>query len=220
MKLHHWGLAAFALSGAVMLALPQSQAVEAAEAVGTRRVINDFPEGSTSRADGLDAWAKFYQVASHPRCSNCHVGPDNLPMWSGPSYGKARPHGMAINAGESRVGTESVACSTCHTTLSKTRPDANNIPHAAPRVAMAWSLAPVEAEWYGKTSAYICNQLKDPNRNGGRTIREVAGHLDHDLVLHWAWNPGGNREPAPHSLQESMDFLMKWSAAGTPCPEE
>lgn len=191
----------------------------AADKVGTGdRVINAFAAGSISREEGLANWAKFYEVASHPRCSNCHVGPDNLPMWSGPSYGETRPHGMNIDAGDSRIGAEAVACATCHTTLKEARPGANAIPHAAPRVAMPWALAPVEAEWFGKSSAYICEQLKDPERNGGRTIREVAAHLDHDLILHWAWNPGGTREPAPYSLQESMDFLMKWAAAGTPCP--
>ena len=141
-------------------------------------------------------------------------------MWSGPSYGKPRPHGMNINAGESRIGSESLPCSTCHTTLKEVDPTANATPHAAPKVAMAWALAPVEAEWFGKSSPYICNQLKDPARNGDRTIREVAGHLDHDVILHWAWNPGGNRQPAPHSLQETMDALMMWAAAGTPCPTE
>lgn len=191
----------------------------AADQVGTGgRVINDYPAGSISEAAGLENWAKFYEVASHPRCANCHVGPENLPMWSGPSYGETRPHGMAINAGESRIGAEAVMCQTCHTTLKESRPDANTIPHAAPRVAMAWMLAPVEAEWFGKSSADICTQLKDPERNGNRSIRDVAAHLDHDLILHWAWNPGGTREPAPYSLQESMDFLMKWSAAGAPCP--
>ncbi len=194
--------------------------VLAAESVGTNRVINEFPAGSVTRDEGLAAWQTFYEVASHPRCSNCHVGADNRPMWSGPSYGKTRPHGMNINAGESRIGAETLICSTCHTTLLEQDLQANLVPHAAPKVAMAWSLAPVEAEWFGKPSNYVCNQLRDPARNGDRTIREVAVHLDHDLVLHWAWNPGGNREPAPHSLQASMDALMKWAAAGTPCPAE
>ncbi len=192
----------------------------AAEPVGTNRVINDFPEGSVSAEDGLASWQKFYEVASHPRCSNCHVGADNRPMWSGPSYGRTRPHGMNITAGESRIGSEALVCSTCHTTLTAPDPAANAKPHGAPMVADSWMLAPVEAEWFGKSSSYICNQLKDLERNGDRTIREVAGHLDHDLILHWAWAPGGNREPAPHSLQEAMDALMKWAAAGTPCPSE
>ena len=207
----------FAAAALLAIAVPAAQA---AESVGTDRVINAFPAGSVSQQDGLANWQKFYEVASHPRCANCHVGPDNRPMWSGPSYGETRPHGMNINAGESRVGAEAVTCATCHTTLTVPNPKANAIPHSPPKVAMAWALAPVEAEWFGKSSSYICNQLKDPDRNGGRTIREVAAHLDHDLILHWAWNPGGTREPAPHSLQETMDALMKWSAAGTPCPAE
>ncbi len=208
-----------ALAASALLAVFAVPQVEAAEEVGTDRVLNEFPAGSVSRDDGLANWQMFYEVASHPRCANCHVGADNRPMWSGPSYGATRPHGMNIDAGESRIGAETLACATCHTTLTAPKPDANKIPHAAPRVAMAWALAPVEAEWFGKSSAYICNQLKDPERNGGRTIREVAVHLDHDLILHWAWNPGGTREPAPHSLQETMDFLIKWQAAGTPCPD-
>lgn len=192
----------------------------AAEPVGTDRVLNEFEIGSISVEEGLANWQLFYEVASHPRCANCHVGADNRPMWSGPSYGRTRPHGMNINAGESRIGAETLLCSTCHTDMEGMEAVSNDTPHAAPRVAMTWQLAPVEAEWFGKSSAYICEQLKDPARNGERTIREVAVHLDHDLILHWAWEPGGNREPAPHSLQATMDALMKWAAAGTPCPTE
>ena len=201
-------------------ALVISTVVYSAEPVGTNRVINEFEEGSISVDEGLKSWQLFYEVASHPRCSNCHVGSDNRPMWSGPSYGKTRVHGMNVDAGESRIGAETILCSTCHTTLSEPRDNANAVPHSPPKVAASWQLAPAEAEWFGKSSAYICNQLRDPARNGNRTIRDVAAHLDHDLILHWAWAPGGNREPAPHSLQQSMDALMKWAAAGTPCPTE
>ena len=203
----------------VGLVLMASAAI-AKEPVGTKRIINDFAPGSISLDEGLASWQKFYEVASHPRCANCHTGGDNRPMWSGPSYGKTRPHGMNVVAGESRIGAESQPCATCHATLKGPDPNANAIPHAPPKVAMAWQLAPVQAEWFGKSSSYICNQLKDPSRNGGRSIREVAAHLDHDLILHWAWAPGGNRQPAPYSLQEAMDFLMKWAAAGAPCPKE
>lgn len=210
-----------AILSATLLAMAPSAAV--AE-TGSGGVVNEFADGSVSREEGLANWQTYYEVASHPRCSNCHVGASNQPMWTGPSYGaslgKARPHGMNVNAGESRIGVETLMCSTCHTTLSEPDPDANAAPHAAPRVASAWQLAPVEAEWFGKSSSYVCNQLRDPERNGDRSIREVAEHLDHDVILHWAWNPGGGREPAPHSLQMAMDALMKWAAAGTPCPAE
>lgn len=173
------------------------------------------PEAATTE-EGLAAFARIYEVASHPRCSNCHVGADNVPMWSGPSYGDARPHGMNVNAGDSRIGAESLPCSTCHA-YSETL---NDVPHAAPQVAMAWMLAPVEAAWFGRSAPEICQQLRDPERNGGRDMMAIAEHLDHDLILHWAWNPGGGREPAPYSLQEHVNDILVWGVAGMPCPEE
>ena len=168
--------------------------------------------GSVSTDQGLEHWARIYEVTSHPRCSNCHVGADNRPMWSGPSYGATRPHGMNINAGDSRIGVEYLPCATCHMSANSV------LPHGAPGVAMAWQLAPVEAEWFGKSSAYICNQLRDPDRNGGRSYLDIASHLDHDLILHWAWSPGPGREPAPYSLQEHVDDVLAWGVAGMPCP--
>lgn len=188
----------------------------AAFAEGENVNIAPPAEGSISRADGLDAWMRIYDVTSHPRCSNCHVGSDNIPMWSGPSYGNARPHGMNINAGDSRIGAEYLQCSTCHAY----REGVNDMPHAAPQVAMNWQLAPVEAEWFGKTSDEICNQLRDPERNGGRDFNDIAGHLDHDLILHWAWNPGEGREPAPYSLQEHVNDILAWGVAGYPCAND
>lgn len=174
------------------------------------------PPASVSRSDGLTAWSRIYEVTSHPRCANCHVGVDNLPMWSGPSYGRTRPHGMNINAGDSRIGAEYVTCGTCHAI----RDGLNDIPHAAPQVAMTWQLAPVEAAWFGKSSTEICNQLRDPDRNGGRDHLEIASHLDHDLILHWAWTPGGGREPAPYSLQEHVNDILAWGVAGFPCEND
>jgi len=162
--------------------------------------------------------SRIFEVASHPRCANCHTGPSDRPMWSGPAYGKTRPHGMNIRAGDSRIGAELLMCSTCHTTSKQTDKNDNNVPHAAPRVAMAWRLAPVEAHWFGRSSLQICEQLRDPELNGGRTMQELAEHLDHDLILHWAWSPGGGREAAPYSLQEHIDDILAWGVAGYPCP--
>lgn len=187
----------------------------AAWAAGESVKVDQPAEGSVSAEQGLDAWSRIYEVASHPRCSNCHTGEDGIPMWSGPSYGKARPHGMNISAGDSRIGAEFLACGTCHTVSDR----GNTVPHAAPRVNMPWQLAPAEAHWFGKSSDEICNQLRDPERNGGRDALDLANHLDHDLILHWAWNPGGGREAAPYSLQEHVNDVLAWGAAGMPCPE-
>ncbi|SLN31548.1 hypothetical protein PSA7680_01522 [Pseudoruegeria aquimaris] len=188
-------------------------------AAGETIEINPPAEGSVSTEEGLAAWGRIYEVASHPRCANCHTGESDRPMWSGPSYGKARPHGMNIRAGESRIGAEHILCSTCHTTKDEDWSNANAVPHAAPRVAAEWQLAPVEADWFGRSSVEICRQLRDPERNGDRDMLELAAHLDHDLILHWAWAPGGGREPAPYSLQEHVNDILTWGVAGMPCPE-
>ncbi|MEL6189580.1 MAG: hypothetical protein AAFU79_33565 [Myxococcota bacterium] len=175
--------------------------------------------GSVPKEKGLEAWARIYEVASHPRCSNCHVGPGERPMWSGPSYGKPRPHGMNIVAGSSRIGAETLLCSTCHVDATGTG-RGNPIPHAAPRVAAAWRLAPVEANWFGRSSKQICEQLRDPEQNGNRSYADLADHLGHDVILHWAWNPGGGREPAPYDLEAHTRDILSWGAAGMPCPDE
>lgn len=191
-------------------------ALAAAPALAEGENVTIAPPETATRAEGLEAWSRIYEVTSHPRCSNCHVGEDNIPMWSGPSYGRTRPHGMNINAGDSRIGAEYVTCATCHAI----RDGLNDTPHAAPQVAMSWQLAPVEAAWFGKSSTEICNQLRDPDRNGGRDHLEIAAHLDHDLILHWAWNPGGGREPAPYSLQEHVNDILAWGVAGFPCEND
>ena len=197
----------------VILGATATMALAASEEV----VINPPADGSVSTEQGLAAWARIYEVASHPRCSNCHVGESNRPMWSGPTYGKARPHGMNINAGESRIGAEYIPCVTCHLTNSV---GGNDAAHMAPQVAAEWQLPPVEFEWFGKSSTEVCNQLRDPERNGDRTFMDIAGHLDHDVILHWAWAPGGGRESAPYSLQEHVNDVLEWGVAGMPCTND
>lgn len=163
---------------------------------------------------GLETWGKIHQVFSHPRCANCHVGADGVPMWSGASYGpKARPHGMNISGGASRIGAENgLLCSTCHAHQNA------ELPHGPPG-AHVWLLAPTSMEWFGKSSAEICAQIKDPKRNGGRTIEKVAEHVEKDALVLWGWKPGPGREPAPYSSGETANWLREWARLGAPCPK-
>ena len=181
------------------------------ETANAQTVINPPAEGSVTPEQGLEAWQRIYEVVSHPRCANCHVGPDNLPMWSGPGYGKTRPHGMNINGGESRIGAEYIPCATCHSNENSDQP------HGAPGNPV-WHLAPVEMQWFGKTSAEICNQLKNPETNGDRDLMALAEHVGFDELVHWGWKPGPGREPAPYSIQEHTDDMLTWGVAGMPCP--
>ncbi len=175
--------------------------------------------GTVSKADGLAAWKRIEAVVTHPRCANCHVGTDNIPMWTGLGFSKNRPHGMNVQAGTSRIGAESIACSTCH--MKSTAP--NTVPHAAPHVGLDWQLAPVGFQWFGRTPAQICVQLSDPKRNGGRDAAGLVKHLREDAAhkgfVQWGWQPGGGREPAPGSLDAHIKDVQVWGAAGMPCPD-
>lgn len=173
--------------------------------------MNPAPAATVDEKQGLEAWERIFEVTSHPRCANCHVGEDNIPMWSGPSYGETRPHGMNINAGESRIGAETITCTTCHTNTN------NPLAHGAPGNEV-WHLPPVEMQWFGRSSAEVCAQLKNPDTNGDRTFAELAKHVGHDDLVLWGWKPGTGREPAPYSASEHAGDILTWGAAGQPCP--
>jgi hypothetical protein len=182
--------------------------------------LSALPEaGTVASEDGLAAWDRIHTVLTHPRCLNCHVGADNVPLW-GTSEARDRIHGMSINAGESRIGAETLSCNACHQT--STRPNA--VPHAAPHTGMNWRLAPVEFQWTDRTGAEICAQMRDPDRNGGRDEAGLIEHILHDAELFgfitWSFDPGAGRDPAPGSLQAHLEDMAVWTAAGMPCPEQ
>lgn len=164
-------------------------------------------------AKGLPEWEKIYAVFSHPRCANCHVEGER-PMWSGDHYGNTRPHAFNVQRGTdgSGFGNPGARCTTCHS-------NANAAKQHGPPGAENWHLAPAEMVWFGKSSAEICAQIKDPERNGQRTLQEVAEHVRGDPLVGWGWDPGSGREPAPSSAEETYRALTNWAAAGAPCPE-
>ena len=170
-------------------------------------------EPTLTPAQGLAAWDRVFAVTSHPRCTNCHVGAEGRPMWQALGFGQDRVHGMAIDAGESRIGAETVPCRTCHVTSA--RP--NTVPHAPPHIPDAWRLPPVELAWLGKSSAEVCAQLRDPDRNDGRTIAELVTHLQTSAFVAWSFDPGAGRSAPAGSPATIAADVARWGAAGTPC---
>lgn len=160
------------------------------------------------QADGN--WDKIYAVLSHPRCSNCHVS-DEHPRWFDAVARTARFHAMNVKRGSDGFGNPGLRCTACHG-------PANSPVSGGPPGAPGWHLAPAEMVWFGKSSAEVCAQFKDPARNGGRTIEALANHVREDKLVVWGWQPGGNREPAPGSAQALYDAIIAWGAAGSPCP--
>ena len=166
--------------------------------------------------DGLALWGQIHSVFSHPRCSNCHVGEDGVPLWSGAHYDAEetpRAHGMFIAGGSDRHGGDTTPCSTCHG-------DQNAAPLHGPPGAPHWGLPPVEMQWAGRSSREICEQIKNPATNGNRSIEDVADHVGRDALVLWGWDPGEGREPAPYSSDQLVAFILQWDALGAPCPAE
>lgn len=171
--------------------------------------ISDAP----SQAQGLDAWAKLHGVLSHPRCANCHVE-DGVPRWSGPSYGAPRKHAMNVGGDPDLLfGNPGMMCMTCH--MAENAP----APHGPPG-AKVWHLPPAAMAWWNKSAAEICAQIKDPARNGGRSLSEIETHIADDALVAWGWAPGPGRAPAPYSAAQAAEFVAVWAAAGAPCPPE
>ncbi|WP_027059178.1 hypothetical protein [Mesorhizobium loti] len=163
-------------------------------------------------AKGLPEWDKIYQVFSHPRCADCHVS-DDRPRWSGAHYGGVRVHAFNVQRGAdgSGFGNPGLRCTTCHSSSN------SSILHGPPG-APNWHMAPVEMVWFGKSSPEICAQIKDPARNGGRSLQDVALHVRDDKLVAWGWAPGLDREPAPGSAEATYQAIENWMAAGAPCP--
>ena len=171
-------------------------------------------EPALQPGEALAEWAGIYAVLSHPRCANCHVE-DDRPRWSGPHYGATRVHGFNVQRGTdgSGLGNPGLRCDTCHF-------ESNSKDLHGPPGAENWHVAPAEMVWWQKSSAQICAQIKDPTRNGGRSLEEIAIHVRDDKLVGWGWEPGAGREPAPGSAEETYLALERWADAGAPCPVE
>ena len=152
------------------------------------------------------------KVVTHPRCMNCH------PAGNHPLQGDDRhAHMPPVPRGEAGLGVAGLACSTCHTernfTLVGVASSYKSIPGHA-----RWGLAPLEMAWEGKSVGAICQQLKDPARNGGRTLALLHEHFAKDDLVAWGWEPGEGREPAPGNQKQLGELVQAWIDTGAQCP--
>jgi hypothetical protein len=145
------------------------------------------------------------RVLQHPRCLNCH------PTGERPTQGEdLHPHSPLVVRGFDDRGAIALRCTTCHGA-------ANFAPSGVPGHPL-WHMAPREMGWQGKTLTQLCEQIKDPRRNGGRTLAQIHEHVAHDSLVGWAWMPGGSREPAPGTQEQLGALIAAWIATGAACP--
>ena len=176
------------------------------------RPVASFSSISDQAERSRALFNEIAKVVTHPRCMNCHPAGEH-PL-QGADHHDHRPPAYR---GEGGVGIAGLTCSACHTeknyTLVGTGASYKSIP-GHPR----WGLAPIEMAWQGKTLNQICQQMKDPARNGGRTLALLQEHLAHDDLVAWGWAPGEGREPAPGTQQQLGELAQAWINTGAQCP--
>ena len=145
------------------------------------------------------------KVLQSPRCQNCH------PVGTRPTQGDdMHAHLPLVVRGTDDQGAIAMRCATCH--------QAANFQPAGVPGAPKWHMAPVAMAWQGKSLGQICEQIKDPARNGKRTLAQLHDHMAHDALVGWGWHPGGTRTPAPGSQQQFGELVDDWIRTGAACP--
>jgi hypothetical protein len=119
-------------------------------------------------------------------------------------------HDPPVVRGEGDQGVPALRCGTCHQ-------DAN-VELARVPGAPGWHLAPRSMAWLGRTPAAICAQVKDPARNGNRSLAAIVTHASHDPLVAWGWAPGHGRTPAPGDQARFGALVAAWVQNGAACP--
>lgn len=162
--------------------------------------------GITDRTERSQAlFVEAGKVIQHPRCLNCH------PVGERPTQGlDMHPHSPLVVRGADDKGAVGMRCTTCHQS-------ANFEPSGVPGHPL-WHMAPLGMAWQQRTLAQICEQVKDPARNGGRTLAQIQDHMAHDSLVGWGWQPGGTRAPAPGTQEQFGQLISAWIDTGAACP--
>jgi hypothetical protein len=164
-----------------------------------------------SPAAGVAAFETVRSVLQHPRCQNCH------PAGDAPLQGDdGHVHNQNIQRGPTGNGMVGAECTTCH--RNQNPPDSFGA-HLPPGLEKGWHMPPPEMKlvFVGIAPTALCEQLKDPARNGNMDAAALRHHLD-DPLVRWAWAPGFGRKPPPVAYADFISAFETWQAAGMPCP--
>ncbi|MEY4546800.1 MAG: hypothetical protein RL685_2995 [Pseudomonadota bacterium] len=144
------------------------------------------------------------RVLLHPRCVNCH------PSGDVPLQRQGLLHDPPVLRGPEDRGIVGLECTSCH--------QDRNLELARVPGAPNWHLAPKSMAWVGRDASSLCEQLKDPARNGGKSLPQIVDHSAHDALVAWGWAPGSEREPAPGSQAQFAALIAAWVETGAECP--
>jgi len=162
-------------------------------------------------AAGLAAFEIVRQVLQHPRCQNCHPAGD-APLQGDDSH----VHAQNVYRGKDGRGDVGEECTTCH---GPANPPSAYGAHVPPGNEKGWHMPPEDMKlvFAGVAPRALCEQIKDPARNGGKDMAALRAHLDDPLVT-WAWSPGFGRAPVSIPRDQFLAAWGAWARAGAPCP--
>jgi cytochrome c5 len=205
----------------VVLAMPamclparaQQQAALATSSSSVHAVLAaSTATNSAAHSDAAAAQAAFnraWTVFNSPRCRNCH------PSGDAPLQGDdGHVHIQDVKRGADGKGVYGMKCSTCHQIANL--PGAN-MPPGNPK----WSLPPANMKMViqGETVGEFCRQLKDPAKNGHRSLAQIIEHVSSDELVGWGWNPGDGRTLPPLDRPEFVAAMKAWVDNGAACPQ-
>ncbi len=176
-------------------------------AMAPLRTVQSFDTIADPQERSRALFVEAGRVIQSPRCVNCHPAGDRPLQGQGV---QRRLHIPNVTRGADGKGVPALRCSSCHQAQ-------NNVASGVPGHAM-WHIAPREMAWQDLSLAEICEQIKDPKRNGNRTLAQIHEHMAHDTLVGWAWMPGAQREPAPGTQAQFGALVDAWIKTGAFCP--
>jgi hypothetical protein len=171
------------------------------------RPVSAFANIGDPRTRAVALFEEAGKVLTHARCVNCHPASDR------PRQTDARrPHQPLVVRGVDGHGAPGMECATCH--------HADNFDPAQVPGHPQWHLAPASMAWEERSLGEICEQIKDPARNGGKDMAALLHHMGEDSLVGWAWSPGAGRTAAPGTQAEFGALVRAWADAGAHCPAQ
>ncbi|WP_378952583.1 Isoquinoline 1-oxidoreductase subunit [Mesorhizobium sp. ANAO-SY3R2] len=205
--------AAGAAAGAVLALFALGAVAQEAAAPGTLRDAASFDSIADKTARSVALFEEAGKVIQHPRCVNCH------PAGNVPLQGMAmRPHQPPVARGAGDIGMPGMMCGTCHGATNVDVLGQAETLRSIPGHPQ-WHLAPIEMAWAGKPLGEICEQIKDPERNGGKSLEAIVEHMVHDSLVGWGWAPGAGRAPVPGTQDVFGELIRRWASDGAACPK-
>jgi hypothetical protein len=202
---------AMIVAGATVIFLAGQANTQSADEVPLKNAAS-FDSISDKAERSVALFEEAGKVIQHPRCVNCHPAGDT------PLQGiTMHPHQPPVTRGESDIGVPGMMCGTCHGAANVDVVGQSETLKSIPGHPL-WHLAPIEMAWAGKSLGEICEQIKDPNRNGGKSLDQIVEHMAEDSLVGWGWKPGAGREPVPGSQDVFGELIRRWVADGAACP--